>query len=267
MSNKINQETNYLLQKLWDAKVLISILLIAVVVRLSYSGNTAAPTALVNTYDVSQNTEDFLGETVTIISKPIQKVGVSSFTVTDERFFGGEPIVVVNATGVPFDLPDNSNVRVQVTGDVRNLNIANVERFYKLNLQDEEYTEYINKPAIIAKSMMVAPTPGQITRNPNKYYGQRLAIRSQVDNIQSPVLFTLDESYLLGAEDLLVLLIATPKQPINQGKTVGVIGVVRPFVVAEIERDYGITWDERVRRQLEIDYRNKPVFVADTIYP
>ncbi|NJR73376.1 MAG: hypothetical protein HC773_06120 [Scytonema sp. CRU_2_7] len=45
------------------------------------------------------------------------------------------------------------------------------------------------------------------------------------------------------------------------------VGVVRPFVVADIEREYGITWDERVRRQLEADYRNKPVFVADTIYP
>ena len=73
---------------------------------------------------------------------------------------------------------------------------------------------------------------------------------------------------MFGAgEDLLVLLVATPKRAMKQGQTVGMAGVIRPFVVADIERDYGITWDERVRQQLEADYRNKPVFIADTIYP
>lgn len=267
MKNKITTERDFLLGKLWDAKVIISILLLAVLVKVGYRDNAAAPTPVVSTYEVSKNTDDITGQTVTVISKPIKKVGLSSFTVSDERFFSGEPIVVVNASGVPFDLPTDSNIRVQVTGDVRNLDIPNIERNYKLNLQNEDYKDYINKPAIIAKSIMLAPTAGQITKDPSKYYGKRLAVSSEVDNIQSPVLFTLDENSVLGGEDLLVLLIATPKSAIKQGQTLGVVGVVRPFVVADIQRDYGITWDERVRRQLETDYRNKPVLVADTIYP
>ncbi|MBW4631153.1 MAG: hypothetical protein KME30_04390 [Iphinoe sp. HA4291-MV1] len=268
IKNKINQERDYLLQKLWDAKVIISIVLIAVLVKVGYSNNSALPTPVVNTYDVSKNMENFIGETVTVISNPIQKVGLTSFTVSDERFFSGEPIVVVNASGVPFDLPtDSSNIRVQVTGDVRNLDIPKIERDYKLNLQDESYKDYINKPAIIAKSIILAPKSGQITKNFSNYYGKKVTIMGDVNNIQSPVLFTLDENYLSGAEDLLVLLVAPPTRIINKGQTVEMVGVVRPFVAVDIERDYGITWDEGVRRQLEADYRNKAVFVADTMYP
>ncbi|NMG09894.1 hypothetical protein [Brasilonema sp. UFV-L1] len=267
MKNKVNRETNFLLQKLWDAKVLVSIILIALVARVGFSSDTPAPAPVVNTYEVSKNTKNFVGETVTVRSQPIQKVGLTSFTVSDQRLLSGEPIVVVNASGLPFDLPTDSQTRVQVTGDVRNLDISNIERDYKLNLEDESYKNYINKPAIIAKSILLAPRPGQITKNPSKYYGTRVAITGDVDNIQSPVLFTVDESYSLGAEDLLVLLVGTPKKVINKNQTVGMVGVVRPFVAADIERDYGITWDERVRRQLEADYRNKPVFVAETVYP
>ncbi|ARV59752.1 hypothetical protein BZZ01_14930 [Nostocales cyanobacterium HT-58-2] len=267
MNDKISRERDYLIQKLWDAKVIISLVLIAVLVKISYGNNTAAPTQVVDTYDVSQNTDDFMGETVTVRSKPIQKVSLTSFTVNDQKFFSGEPILVVNASGKPFDFPTDTSTTVQVTGDVRKLELPRIEQDYKLNLQDKYYKDYINKPAIIAKSIMLAATPAQITNNPSKYYGTKLSVRGEVDNIQSPVLFTLDEKSLLGKEDLLVLLIATPKRAIKQGQTIGMEGVVRPFIVADIERDYGITWDQRVRQQLEADYGNKAVFVADTLYP
>jgi hypothetical protein len=267
MKGKISRERDYLLQRLWDARVIVSLVLIAVLVRVGYGGNRLAPTQVVNTYDVTTKTDNFIGETVTVRSQPMKKVGKSSFTVTDQRLLGGDPVVVVNASGLAFDLPTDGDTRVQVTGDVRNLNIPNIERDYNLNLQDESYKDYINKPAIIAKSILLAPRVGQITNNPSKYYGTRVAVMGNVDNIQSPVLFTLNESYSIGAQNLLVLFVATPRRVINKNQTVGMVGVVRPFVVADIERDYGITWDERVRRQLQADYKNKPVFVADTIYP
>ncbi|MBW4624004.1 MAG: hypothetical protein KME49_00410 [Brasilonema octagenarum HA4186-MV1] len=267
MKGKISRERDYLLQKLWDARVIVSLVLIAVLVRVGYGGNTLAPTQVVNTYDLSKKTDNFIGEPVTVRSQPMKKVGQSSFTVSDQKLLGGEPVVVINASGLAFDLPTDSDTKVQVTGDVRNLNIQNIERNYNLNLQDKIYEDYINKPAIIAKSILLAPRVGQITQNPRKYYGTKVAVMGSVDNIQSPVLFTLDESYSLGTEDLLVLFVATPKRVINKNQTVGMVGVVRPFVAADIERDYGITWDQRVRRQLEADYKNKPVFVADTIYP
>jgi len=46
-----------------------------------------------------------------------------------------------------------------------------------------------------------------------------------------------------------------------------VTGVLRSFVVADIERDYDLTWDLNLQRQLEVDYRNKPVLIVQSVYP
>jgi hypothetical protein len=52
-----------------------------------------------------------------------------------------------------------------------------------------------------------------------------------------------------------------------EGEDVVVTGEIRPFIAAEFERDYELTWDLDVKRQLEAEYENKPVFIAKSIYP
>ncbi|MBW4563335.1 MAG: hypothetical protein KME32_19740 [Mojavia pulchra JT2-VF2] len=265
--NKSNDSTQRrsLLEWLGHASVLIFLLFLALLVRGSSFFNSEA--TFTNTSEIANDTDEFLDKSVTIRSRAIQKIGLSSFTVSDARFFNGEPIVVINASGVPFDLPLDQNIAVQVTGQVRNLVIPEIERKFNLNIEQEDYRDYINKPAIIALYLVLAPQPGQITQRPEQYYHRQVAVRGKVENIRSPVLLTLDENQLFGGQDLLVLLTAPPKVAINQGQTVSVIGEVRPFVVAEIERDYDFTWDLNVKRELEAEYGNRTVLVAETVYP
>ena len=258
------------MQRLWDARVVLALGLTAVLCRAYYynAPPTAVPSKMVTTSEVVyKTTKEAIGKTVTISSKPIQKVGSSFFTVSDQKFLDGKPIVVINASGVPFDLPNDRNTNVQVTGQVRNLVIPKVERDFHLKLQDESYKNYVNKPAIIAKSIALAPELSQITQNPSKYYGKRLAIMGKVENIQSPVLFTLDKNQFLGAKELLVLLKATPTEVITQGNTVALTGIVRPFVVADITREHNLNWNPQVKTQMEAQYHNKPVLVADVVSP
>lgn len=258
------------MERLWDGKVVIALGLMAIMFRLGYYNNpeTAVPSKMVAASEVVYKTpKEAIGKTVTIRSNPVQKLGSSSFTVSDQQFLGGKPIVVINASGVPFDLPTDRNAKVQVTGQVRKLVIPSVERDFHLKLPDGSYRNYVNKPAIIAKSIALAPELGKITQNPSKYYGKRLAIMGKVENIQSPVLFTLDKSQFPGAKELLVLLKATPTAAITQGKTVALTGVVRPFVVADITRDHNLNWNSEVKRQMEAQYGNKPVLVADVVSP
>ncbi|MDM9383832.1 hypothetical protein QUB80_24410 [Chlorogloeopsis sp. ULAP01] len=268
-TNNTNTRNNGILQSLWRAKVLLGLVMLAVVVRACYSDGqqTVALPGLVSTTNVVSNTEELIGKSVTIKSKPLQIVGLSSFTVSDRRFFSGEPIIVVNASGKSFDLPKDPNVAVQVTGEVRNLVISEIEREFKLRLQDENYRDSINKPAIIARSIMLSPTPTQIRANISAYSGKKLAVIGRVENIQSPVLFSVKENRLFGGENLPILLNTPPAIAINKGQTIAVIGVVRPFVVAEIERDYKVTWDLQVKRHLEAQYNNMPVIIAQAIYP
>lgn len=235
-------------QALGQAGTLVFLVAIAMVVR-SCSFFEAKPT-FTSTSEIAENTDEYIGNSVTIKSRAIQKVGLSSFTVSDARFFRGEPIVVVNASGVPFELPLDQNVKVQATGQVRNLVIPKIERDFNLNIEEEYYKNYINKPAIIARYIVVAPQPGQITQRPKQYYGRRVTVTGKVDNIRSPVLLTLDENQWFGGQDLLVLLKAPPKIAINQGQTISVSGEVRPFVAAEIEQDYDLTWDLNVKKRV-----------------
>jgi len=116
------------------------------------------------------------------------------------------------------------------------------------------------------QALVLAPQPGQITQRPEQYYRRQVAVTGKVDNIRSPVLLTLDENQWLGGQDLLVLLKAPPKVAINQGQTVSITGEIRPFVIAEIEQDYDFTWDLNVKRELEAEYSNSPILVAETVY-
>lgn len=270
MQNRFDSLT----QRLWNTKGAIALVLMAIILPACNNTNqleasTPASPGNVTTEEVTNNTNVLIGQTVTVRSEPIRKIAPNTFTISDEQFFGKEPILVVNASGKPFVLPTNNDTEVQVTGKVAKFVVADVERQFDLDLQPDLYVEYEGKPAIVAQSIALAPEPGEITKNPNKYYGKRIAVPAEVEEIVGPNAFTLDEDQLIGGSDLLVL-VATPKQkqtPIKDGEKVVATGVLRPFVVADIERDYDLTWDLNLQRKLEVEYRNKPVFIAESVYP
>lgn len=225
--------------------------------------NAGGPTAQSNvtTEEVTEETNELIGETVTVRSEVGEKIAPAVFTITDDEFFGDDEILVVNSTGEPFVLPEGDDPEVQVTGEVRRFVLAEFERDYGFDLDPNRYVEYENKPAIVAESAALAPEPGEITENPSRYYGQRLAVTGEVEEVVSPNSFTLDEEELFGANDLLVLS-ETPQAAAEDGETVAVIGVLRPFVVAEIERDFDLDLDP----ELEVEYENKPVLIGDAVY-
>ena len=42
---------------------------------------------------------------------------------------------------------------------------------------------------------------------------------------------------------------------------------LRPFVAAEFEEEYNLTWDLDLQEQLEAEYTEQPVLVANEVYP
>ena len=153
-----------------DVGVLLTIVLIALVIRVGNltQSNTDVSSKIINTSEIVDNTSAYMGKTVTIRSKPIQKNGLTSFTVSDRRFLGKQPVLVVNASGVPFNLPADRNAEVLVIGQVRNFAIPEIEQEFNLNLQDQYYTNYRNKPVIVAQSVAVVPRSGQDTNRASR---------------------------------------------------------------------------------------------------
>jgi hypothetical protein len=217
--------------------------------------------------EVADETSNYIGQTVTIRGDVEEVVGEASFLMNGEQTFGGgEEILIVNASGNKITLPEGEGTQVQVTGEVRNFVIAEIEREYNLDFEPNLYTEYEQQPALIAKSIALSPDPADLSQNPENYYYQRIAVQGEVEEIRSTGVFTLDEEKLFGSEDLLVIT-NNPDPRVNEDESVTIVGTLRPFVEAEFERDYNLTWDLDLKRKIEAEYENKPVFVADEVYP
>ncbi|MGB7084942.1 MAG: hypothetical protein WBD47_05280 [Phormidesmis sp.] len=220
----------------------------------------------VTTEELSDGAEGLIGETVSLRSEVGEIVDDNSFLIEDDQVFGGEDILVVNASGEPIVLPEGEGTEVQVTGEVQQLVVADFETEYGLDLDPTLYADYEDRPVVVAESIALSPDPGELTSNPEQYYNQRIAVAGDVAEKLSPTTFTLNDAELFGGEDLLVLTQDMTPQT-QDGEKVAVTGVLRPYVKAEFETDYDLDWDLSVQEEIEAEYTEKPVFVADGVYP
>ncbi|MGF1496355.1 MAG: hypothetical protein ACFB8W_05955 [Elainellaceae cyanobacterium] len=230
------------------------------------------PAEIAETYNVrlgelTGDVEDYLGETVSVRGEAEAAVGESAFLLQDDQLFGGEEVIVFNASGEPFLLPDDEPTEsVQVTGEVRELVLVEFEDEFGIDLEDDLYADYEDRPAIVAQSIAFAPDPEELSEEPEAYYGERIAVTGVIGEIWSSDTFTIQEEQLLGGEEVLVVGL-TPGLAIDEDEEVVITGTLRPYVSADFERDYDLTWDLDLQREIEAEYTEEPVLVADEVYP
>lgn len=230
------------------------------------SENTVAEDANVTAEEIVEETADYVGQEVSIRSEVEEAVGESAFLIEDEDYFEGEGILVINASSEPFVIPDVGDTQVQVTGEVQTFAMTTVAEEYGLSLEADLFDDYEAKPVIIAKSIALSPDPGEVAANPEAYYNKRIAVEGEVEDIKEAGLFTLDEDSLFADEDLLV--IPTAGNPsVKDDDVVTVTGVLRPYIQAEFETDYDLNWDLSVEEEIQAEFEQKPVFIADGVYP
>ncbi|MEL7071274.1 MAG: hypothetical protein AAGN15_21860 [Cyanobacteria bacterium J06581_3] len=227
---------------------------------------TPSEEANVTTDELVDETASYVGEEVTIRADVEATVDDSSFLIADDDYFDGEGILVINATTEPFVIPDVGDTDIQVTGTVETFAMTTVAEAYNLTLDPELYAEYEAKPVIIAQSLALAPDVGEVAANPDLYFNKRIAIEGEVEDVLEGGLFTMDEDNLFADEDLLVIPDQGAQAAVD-GETITVTGVLRPYVKAEFEADYDLQWDLDVEKTIEAEYEQKPVFVADSVYP
>jgi hypothetical protein len=216
--------------------------------------------------EVTDNLEELEGKTVSVRSEVETTEDPNTFLLTDDDLFAGEDVLIVNASGVPFVLPTDEDVEVQVTGEVRRFVYNDVREDVGLTAEPNYYTDYEDQPVIFANSIALSPEPETLTENPDRFYGETIAVEGEISEVTDPSAFILSDPGLFEGEGVLVLNSAQDNT-LEAGETVVVTGELRPFVVADIERDYDLTWDLDLQRELEAEYREKPVFVAREVYP
>jgi hypothetical protein len=81
----------------------------------------------------------------------------------------------------------------------------------------------------------------------------------------SPGIFRLEEEGWFEGDEVLVIGAST-LPTLDEAEEVVVTGTLRPFVAAEFDQEYDLTWDLDLQEQLEAEYTEQPVLVADDVY-
>lgn len=208
-----------------------------------------------------------IGKEVTIRSETAKAVGKSGFLMTPQQ---GDSILVINATGAPFVLPAG-DLPVQATGRVASFVVADVEKEFNLALEDELYTEYERKPALIAKSLALAPKPEDLAKAPAGYFDKNIAVEGDLRKLEdTPNAFALFEEGWV--DDIGVLVVGVDRNlkakgsPLQEGENVTVTGVARQ-ADAKLLREANLGWDDAKINEFVSRYTNRPVIIADGVYP
>ena len=108
---------------------------------------------------------------------------------------------------------------------------------------------------------------GKLAKDGKKYYGQTVTVRAEVEDVLDSHSFTLDEDAVLAGPDVVVLVPAGfDASSLAHDQVVVVTGKVRPYVMAELEKDFDWFKDGKiVTMGTKVDYKTRPVLVAETI--
>ncbi|MEB3278404.1 MAG: hypothetical protein VKK42_05710 [Lyngbya sp.] len=114
------------------------------------------------------------------------------------------------------------------------------------------------------EAVETATSVEEIKEDTEEFIGETVTISGEVENVVSLNSFVLqDEDNLFDEEQVLVISVDNQTEPIVEGENVQVTGEVRRFNITELDRDYDLTWDLDLQRELEAEFRDKTVIVAD----
>ena len=118
----------------------------------------------------------------------------------------------------------------------------------------------------LAGDMGGSISAGKLAKDAKKFYGRTVTVRAEVEDILDEHTFTLDEDDILAGPDVLVIVPTGSALGLNHDAVVTVTGTVRPFVQAELEKDYDWFKDGKIlKKDVKVDYKMRPVLIAESV--
>lgn len=212
--------------------------------------------------------DELLGETVTIRSRVIRILPDGNFWMRGEPLLTGKNILIINATGGPLPERRYEYTDLQVTGEVRRLELATLEAESNevYGFDRDLYVDYETFPVVIATSIAIAPSAGDITQYPDWYYDKFVVVEGRVEEVFGRNFFTIAEEQLYGGTDLLVAGDREDFSRLQAQQKVVVTGRIRPFLALELQQEYNLDSDLTLMGQLEADYIAQPILIIEEVY-
>ncbi len=206
-----------------------------------------------------------LGQLVTIRSGVVETLDDNGFVMESSD---GDSILILNSTGTPFTQPEEV-VPIQVTGRLELFNAADSAQQYGMELDPALYSEYDQQPVIIAENYAFAPRPQDLWNAPDEYYEETIAVEGDLRPLDAS-----DNAFALFEEgwisDTGVLIIGVEQlvdiADLEAGENIVVTGRAQQ-VNESLLREAGFGWDDSQIQEFLSRYENRPVIVAEQVYP
>jgi hypothetical protein len=234
--------------------------------------------------NLSKDLKKHVGHTVTVRGEIDDVLSDRMITLDDDALVGGHDVLVLLPAGMGAGLMKDQEV--VVTGTVRRFVRADLDRDYdffdygKLVAVTEK-VDWDSRPVIVATEVHTAAsadagtrsdgavttiTASGLARIPEPYYGREVTVRSEVEDVLSPYMFTLDEDTMLSGADVLVLVPRGITGSLRHDQKVVVTGEVRRYREQDLDRDFSFFERGRlVTVREKVDWNTRPVLVARSI--
>jgi hypothetical protein len=254
---------------------------------------------------LAKNSKDYYGKTVTVQAEVEDVLGDNMFTLDEDALLAGSDVLVLVPGGLKSALTHDQKVIVtgQVRPYVQADLDRDYDWFDDGKLVDvKTKVDWKTRPVLVARSIRtvngadlmttamqtssmpisttssdsamnttsttvaVPMSAGKLARDAKDYYGKTVTIRAEVEDVLGANMFTLDEDSILAGSDVLVLVPRGVAGSLSHDQKVVVTGQVRPFVEADLDRDFD--WFDNgklVDVKTKVDWKTRPVIVADSV--
>ena len=200
---------------------------------------------------LADEAQSFVGQQVTVSATISEVVSPAAFRIGGEDF-GGQSLLVLSAPAADFtdlgleldqELVDSEAV-VQVTGTVRQFDIAEFEEEFGVDYDDAVFEPFEGENVIVADRVVTLT-------------GQEVTVAGEVETVLSTVAFRLAG---VGWD---VLVLDAQQAAVSESDFVQVTGTVRRFDLATFEQEFGTDLDDALYEPFEGDL----VLVAQSVQP
>jgi hypothetical protein len=163
------------------------------------------------------------------------------------------------------DTPDTEGQ----SGSLMVYNAAGVKQQYAADAAtSREWADWVRNreataPVVRAEAQGTKVTIDRLEDEASRYIGQKVSVDAEVEDVYGPRLFTIDEPDWGDLEgEIFVFMPAAAAVAVDENDRITVTGTVRPFVLADVEREWG--WSD-LNQDVLLRLQRRPVLIAERI--
>lgn len=174
-------------------------------------------------------------------------------------------ILVLNSSDQSFRVPAGEETPIWILGEVRTLTAEDLE---SNSVPPEQQAELEGEAVVVAESVTLAPEPEELVENAEAFLNQEVTVFGNVELTDNPDTFVVENPGLFQGKGVVVIEGegADLFKAVDNQRT-AVSGVLRSYVIADLEKEYGLVWDLSLREKIEAEFQQSPVVIATGVYP